>query len=155
MRININIIETSATASQRPPSIPPAIEWRGQTEVIIFASWRQNDIQPRKDARAKDELSARTPKHSLSPTKSRLEQQEREHTHISCGGKNNKMFRSLGVIATGLVDPWDLPTPALADAQVRSRAREMCKKTLKRGCVPTDDVLAFLLPGIFSNSSFP
>ena len=46
-------------------------------------------------------------------------------------GKKEKVFRSLGVITTGLVDPWDLPTPALADAQVRSRAREMCKKTLK------------------------
>ena len=30
---------------------------------------KQNDIQPRKNARAKDELSARTPKHSLPPTK--------------------------------------------------------------------------------------
>ena len=59
--------------------------------------------------------------------------------------EKKKVFRSLGLIATGLVDPWDLPTPVLADAQVRSRAREMCKKHLKCGCVPTDDVLAFLL----------
>ena len=46
--------------------------------------------EARKDAGAKDELSGRTPKHSLSPTKSRLEQQEGEHTHVFCGGKKKK-----------------------------------------------------------------
>ena len=49
--------------------------------------------ETRNDARAKDGLSARTPKHSLSPTRSRLEQQEGEHTHVSCGGKKKSVSK--------------------------------------------------------------